>query len=250
MNMTILKPSIQSLHLEMEFDCNVISSGTGFVIQHNDKYYLITNRHNVTGRDNFTGEPLDKINAAIPNKIGIWHNKKNCLGSWEKKVESILTETGKPKWFEHPFLSAKADFVALPLTEKQSIDIYPYELEDYNEFEALNPTDIVSVIGFPFGLASNGKFAIWATGFIASELSIPYNNLPIFLIDCRTRQGQSGSAVVFHRNAGSFSSSKGLVLSKGPTTVLLGIYSGRIRPDSDLGMVWKKQAIKELLQFI
>lgn len=33
----------------------------------------------------------------------------------------------------------------------------------------------------------------------------------------------------------------------GPTTRFLGIYSGRINAESDLGIVWKASAIAELI---
>jgi hypothetical protein len=50
----------------------------------------------------------------------------------------------------------------------------------------------MSLAGFPFGLAGAGSLAIWATGFIATEPEIDYNNQPTFLIDCLARPGQSG----------------------------------------------------------
>lgn len=55
---------------------------------------------------------------------------------------------------------------------------------------------------FPFGLAGGGSLAIWATGLMATEPEIDYNNQPTFLIDCRARPGQSVSAVIAHRNGG------------------------------------------------
>jgi hypothetical protein len=109
----------------------------------------------------------------------------------------------------------------------------------------------VSVIGFPFGLAGGGALAIWATGFMATEHVIDYNNLPTFLIDCRARQGQSGSAVVAHRNGGIVGMEDGSSAAfAGPVTRFLGIYSGRINEQSDLGIVWKASAIKELVDTI
>ncbi|MGR6779845.1 hypothetical protein ACU5B6_09475 [Moritella viscosa] len=53
----------------------------------------------------------------------------------------------------------------------------------------IGPAENVSVIGFPFGLSSHGKLPVWATGFMAQELSLISPENPVFLIDCRTRQG-------------------------------------------------------------
>lgn len=55
---------------------------------------------------------------------------------------------------------------------------------------------------FPFGLAGGGSLAIWATGFIVTEPEVDYNNQPTFLIDCRARPGQCGSAVIALRTGG------------------------------------------------
>ena len=108
--------------------------------------------------------------------------------------------------------------------------------------------DVVSVVGFPFGIAGGGSLAIWATGFIASEPDINYKDLPVFLIDSRSRPGQSGSPVVAHRNGGPvlLEDNSTHVFAE-PVTRFLGVYSGRINQESDLGMVWKADALTALI---
>lgn len=104
---------------------------------------------------------------------------------------------------------------------------------------------------FPFGLDGGGLLAIWATGFMATDPEVDYNNQPTFLIDCRARPGQSGSAVIAHRNGGMVAlEGGGTAAFSGPVTRFLGIYSGRINEQSDLGIVWKASSIKELLDSI
>lgn len=72
-----------------------------------------------------------------------------------------------------------------------------------------------------------------------------------FLIDCRTREGQSGSAVIAYRSAGVVSEKIGtLTVHEEPVTRFLGIYSGRINRDSDIGIVWKAKAIRELIESV
>jgi hypothetical protein len=85
---------------------------------------------------------------------------------------------------------------------------------------------------------------------VASETDMDYGDLPTFLIDCRARQGQSGSPVIVHRNPGASYSTVDAVhmVTGGSITELFGIYSGRINDQSDLGLVWKVSAIKELLE--
>jgi len=83
---------------------------------------------------------------------------------------------------------------------------------------------------------------------MASEPDINFGNLPVFLIDCRSRQGQSGSAVIAYRRGGMVAMANGgSAAFGGPVYKFLGIYSGRINQESDLGIVWKASAIKELI---
>lgn len=251
-NPIILPPSVKSLYLSFCYNSQVLSSGTGFVVEAKNRSYLITNRHNVTGRNNFNNECLhDK--GAIPNEVDIWHNKKNSLGTWVKRKELLLTEDVE-NWIEHPTLGCEADFIALPLTNLDDVHLYPYELSNEVNEISLLPTDILRVVGFPFGMSSSGigMVAIWMTGFVASEPDIDYMKLPVILIDCRARPGQSGSPVISHVNAGTMYREGDNVktITKGSMTKFVGIYSGRIHKDSDIGIVWKRSAILELIDSI
>jgi hypothetical protein len=116
---------------------------------------------------------------------------------------------------------------------------------------AIGPADAVSVIGFPFGLSSGERFPLWATGSMAQELDFVTPDKPTFMIDCRTRQGQSGSAVIAYRPDGYrvFDSQGriGNTLTSRKVWEFLGIYSGRVNSESDLGIVWHVSAIEELI---
>jgi hypothetical protein len=72
-------------------------------------------------------------------------------------------------WKEHPILGAKADFVALLLTQIQDVEFSTYDLDEGSFIPHPKPSNIVSVVGFPFGISINGGMAIWVTGFVASE---------------------------------------------------------------------------------
>jgi hypothetical protein len=112
----------------------------------------------------------------------------------------------------------------------------------------LGPADIVSVVGFPFAIQAGATFAVWATGFLASEPAVDYAALPMLLIDCRTRPGQSGSAVIAHRSGLSLHTVQGgAVLLPGTATMFVGIYSGRVNEEADLGMVWKASAVQAIV---
>jgi hypothetical protein len=107
-------------------------------------------------------------------------------------------------------------------------------------------------------MTAGGALGVWATGFVASEPDVDFDDLPIFLVDCRTREGQSGSPVIVYGNGGMFPMQDGSTAVMGEVIRFLGIYSGRIRdasepgtsPSSDLGIVWKAHALRELVDSI
>jgi hypothetical protein len=243
----IAQPSVQSLLIKMRFNGQPLSTGTAFVVSSAKGPLLITNRHNATGRRQDNDKPLSKT-GGIPNEIEIVHNVKGKLGNWFGVIEPILDADDNPLWIEHPVHGKNVDFVALPLTNLNNVELYPYDLNSTGPDIFVGPADSLSVVGFPFGIQAGGSLAVWATGFMASEPDIDYNGLPVFLIDCRSRQGQSGSAVIAHRSGGGVAMKDGgTAMFAGPVTKFLGIYSGRINAESDIGIVWKAAAIKELV---
>jgi hypothetical protein len=225
-----------------------IACGTAFVASSSSgAHFLLTNRHNVTGRHHETGEVLCTKTAAVPDALVVWHNSSAGLGQFVQ-VDVPLIDNDTPQWIEHPVLREKADFVALPITARQDIALYPYRAE-YLAHMHIEPAQTVSVVGFPFGERTGASFAVWATGFVASEPEINHGGRPVFLIDCRSRKGQSGSPVIRYHNGGGLITHENGVEVVSPVCRLLGIYSGRINDESDLGVVWKARAIAELLDY-
>jgi hypothetical protein len=244
---TLLLQSAQSLLIEMAFGQQALGTGTAFVVQSRRGPMLITNRHNVTGRRQDNNQPLSPT-GGVPDRLRIVHNQKDKPGNWVVREEELNSAVGVPRWHEHPRLGAIADFVALPLTRLDDCALYPYDPGNPGPDVSVGPSDTVSVVGFPFGVSAGGALAIWATGFVASEPEVDFDGKPLFLVDCRTRPGQSGSAVIAHRNGGMVAMRDGSAgVFNGPVTRFLGIYSGRINNESDLGLVWKASAIQELV---
>lgn len=248
-------PTLKSLFIEIRHDDITLGVGTAFLAANDQQSHcaLITNRHNVTGRHQETGECLDKKHCAIPNNIVIHFYKNGTdTGEWFPVKLSLYRPDETPYWIEHPRLGAAADVVALNLKWGNDVHKLPYYLKTAHDRVGMviYPAEPVSVIGFPFGLSSAAKFPIWATGFLAQELNLITPENPTFLIDCRTRQGQSGSAVIAYRPSGyrKLEGDKVIAqLSHSKTWEFLGIYSGRINAESDLGRVWHVTAIQEVL---
>lgn len=156
------------------------------------------------------------------------------------------------------------------------VNIPLYENIDVIDFVP-KVTDQVFVVGYPYGYSTTDKryLPIWSRATIASEyeenLTVPINyidewnrlysdlnlesdeqkkaeimerikkvnhyEVPTFLVDARTREGQSGSPVIYCDKTGNEDK-----------TFLLGIYSGRVNENSDLGYVWKTELIKEIIE--
>jgi hypothetical protein len=241
-------PSVQSLFLQALFREQVLSSATGFFFSHGGSSHLITSRHVVTGVRQDDGTCLGK-DKGVPNRLRVWIFRRIDEGGTQWAPVTVpLYISGAPNWLEHRQLGTRADIVAIPVVPMPPLKVFPYNLTEHLAPIAVHPGKMVSVVGFPFGKAAGGRLPIWSSGFVATELDVDYDDLPVFLIDCRARTGQSGSPVVSYLPGGPALLEDGFTrLFDGPAVRFLGAYSGRINPESDLGMVWKATAIAELV---
>jgi hypothetical protein len=232
-----------------------MASATGFIVMHNLQPYLITNWHVVSGRDVGNGKPLAD-HGGLPDKIEIWHNHEAPRGfyAWTPVTEKLVDPESAPRWLEHPRFGRGVDVVALPLSVTTNVAFLPHSLEDHKSPDgralAADVPDVVNIIGFPFGESATAKMAIWVKGSIATPVDIDYGERPCFLIDSRTRRGQSGSPVVAYKGATDNARyiGGGIELGGEVKSRLMGVYSGRINGESDLGLVWKAPAVKEILE--
>jgi hypothetical protein len=241
--MTRIQPfSAKFLLLKLYFNETFLAHATGFLVGHNNSPLLVTNLHVLTGKDQITGECINK-NLAIPNRIEIVFHAQNKL--WKFVTVSVdLLNDESPRWWRHPS-QPEVDLAVLPIPNVTGVDYYFYNISDEGPRIKLEPMTPVTVIGFPFG-ESTGGFPIWTTGFIASEPEVPIKGLEKIYIDSRTRQGQSGSPVI--------TISKGTTILEGGDTQVggtlwrfVGVYSGRLNKESDIGVVWKLSLLREII---
>lgn len=243
--------SFVPLHLESFANGNKLADGTGFVILYENVSYLVTNRHVLSGR-NILNKPISAT-AAIPDTIQVWfHSKSPTPFSWLGVKEPLIDESsGENLWAEHPE-KHKVDVAALPLNKYlQGVRLVPLDLSLSESILIVSPSEPVSIVGFPLGLKSFGRFPIWKTGHIASDIELDYHHdvlgrIPAFLIDATTKEGMSGSPVLAKRVGWHKVSNDSF--SSGEVVKFLGIYSGRIHEQSDVGIVWKPSVISEVLR--
>jgi hypothetical protein len=244
MDIAIARPSVASLLLQAEANSLPLSTATGFVVSRDNQTHLVTNRHVVRGRHQTTDIALHP-SGGVPDSLRVIHHAAGKLGTPVEKVEKLHDNSDRPLWFEHPLHKDKVDVVALPLTDLTGVDIHPYDPWAQTRVR-IGPTEPLNIMGFPFGITGGGALAIWVRGFVATEVTVDFDNLPCFLIDSRTRPGQSGSPVIFY--GGSFTSATGALVVGGTVEEFVGVYSGRINPESDLGVVWKASVVREIVQ--
>jgi len=239
--------SSHSLLLELTARGNSLGTATGFLVEGAEQPCLVTNWHVLAGRDPDTDQPLSDM-GAVPDEVRIVHHSAERLGSWAARAEALYGPDGSPRWLEHP-RGRIIDLVALPLESVDtSIKIYPFDLSLADVDMVAQPAMPVSIIGYPYGLATAGGWPIWKTGHIASDPDLDYGGRPAFLIDATTRGGMSGSPVVLRLTGGYATRDGSFTLASGPVTRFLGVYSGRIHGEAEIGRVWRPHLITEVLQ--
>jgi trypsin-like peptidase len=251
------QPSFQSLVLEAALEQKGLATATGFIVTRpDDSPLLITNWHVVTGRRPGTSQPLS-ASGEVPTSLRIQHNVHEKLGHWLVKTERLYDESGQPLWLEHPEHGSRVDVVGLPLTDLKGAACYPYSYLGPSGHGAAElpvpmkwgPSDFVNIIGFPFGWTGGGGLGIWVQGAIATEPELEYEGLPRFLIDSRTRSGQSGSPVVIYKRNGWVTLTDGRpFMIYNAVTLFIGVYSGRLSAESDLGTVWNLSVVAEIAE--
>jgi len=254
--MSVYIEAIRPSHANPDEDL-VIIQGTGFVLEHGGERFLVTNGHIVTGRERTTDKPLRsaalprQLRVAIPvvgGGLGTETEPVAILGTRTATLD-LYDEAGEALWFCHPTFGRRVDVVAVSLGEPNSQfpdlrgTYLPYRLPSAPL--TLEPPHEVSIVGFPYGLRGGASTAIWVRGTVATEPDFPYEGESCFLVDARTRKGQSGSPVI-----------------QFPVDVpdvddnwnLLGVYSSRIEDSStvqnstDLGRVWTADSVRSVVE--
>lgn len=263
--------SCVSLRISMYFNEERLATGTAFIYLYEEKPYLITNWHNVSGREPSTLKAKHPA-CAIPNRIFVevpFINHKTSSIIWEEHQVPIYQDDGdspsKSIWYEHPLHRYKVDVVAIPVHEDEVFSplksiwhTIQSDQKRWGQIEGsrenticpatapclnlslvrFNPGQGVFVLGFPEGMTGGANFPVWKRGSIASEPYLDIDDLPKIFIDTATRAGMSGAPVYVHET-GRWETEKGCGLEKsnGSSSGIqgrrfIGVYSGRVGDDT------------------
>lgn len=238
--------------------------GTGFFYRIDGKNFLVTARHIFSARtwrenkfrtDHQVAPTHIRIDVRGPQPAEGFDGGALPVNS---VVLSLLDEDEKPLWIEHPELTHRLDVAALPLDGLIRTDQFhymPIEPEPPHAATRFWVTQDVFIVGFPLGLQHGYLWPLWIRGTVASEPALAFNfkgeEYPMFLVDARTRSGQSGSPVFLMRR--TFADDVGDQELR--RTRFVGLYSGRANDKAansdnplpaDLGFVWHVGAVDEV----
>lgn len=227
-------------------------TGTAFVYEYSGKLYLITNWHIVTGLCPKTKEPICD-HAGIPNDL-VMILRTDSSKPEVRPFTLELYDNNLSDWLIHPVHKEQVDVVAMELDLPNDFAgiIKPINSCKFDDFE-IKIADDVFVLGYPYSLTGGGSFPIWKRGSVATEPEIDYECLPKYFIDTATKSGMSGAPVIFrrvglHNKTGHNLNQQTII---GEIQNFVGIYSGRVIGENDfdaqLGVVWKKEVIEEII---
>lgn len=250
----------------LDAEGRAVQSGSGFLVRRDDSFYLITNAHILSGRtaDNQRMPGVESFPSFA--RITFPGPGRMALDESFEVTVPMFDETNRANWLQHPHEGRAIDVVALPLSIETQLGTFEIETDGQartgepdsgGKTRARVRTSVgqhVFVVGYPLNLNGGApNLSIWVGATIATEPAINHDGKPRFMIDGATRRGLSGAPVYAHWPIGvgvPFDDPEfdlGTAIFTGPTTVLLGVYSGRISEDSDLGFVWKSKLISEII---
>ncbi|WP_188526311.1 trypsin-like peptidase domain-containing protein [Sinisalibacter lacisalsi] len=228
------------------------ASATGFFWRVDERIFLISNRHVVTGR-NETGVMLE--NAFDPLFLDVHFYSKNGRstdGYTSVEFKSIrvnLWKNGEPDWIEHQD-HRNFDVVAIDLGE--NLDVFAVNDKEQDDRIWAEAGSDCFIVGFPQALRGPAQTPIWKRASIATEPTLDFNETPVFLCDSATREGMSG-APVFVKALGNFGRE-----GEGPHsgffgfwTKFIGVYAGRNGNDQtgfQLGRVWRSEVVSQMIE--
>jgi hypothetical protein len=268
-------PAGPNANSESGKDCRTLAHGSAFFFRLDDQMYLVTARHNVTGRHWQTNTWLGEY-SMNPTHFKIALLEKPPPGGWpigrsevgehigatQVKAKAFLVpligKDWKPIWRQHSTFGADMDVAVLPFNPTDdSVLAIPWTTplveareDDEAPWPNLTAGQDVFVVGYPDALTTGPMFPLWIRGSIASEphfgFTVANKHLPLMLVDARTRRGQSGSAVMRHRPEGTVVTRVDgeLGVTQAPVSQIIGVYSGRTSDESDLGFVWRMDEVE------
>jgi len=236
----MIQPSEAVVHLSICRDDIKLAVGTGVFYKKNNKSYIITAWHNVSGRHSETLESLS-TNLSVPNKIIATFSQQISQGEFNGSVKMSISlpleKDGKPTYLIHPQGWPKVDVVAIPIdlakeylsegslidgkkinistilknqtslglstdiVHIQDLELRYKDIEDYSDY--LYASEDIFILGYPKGITDYTGQPIWKRATVASNPHLGWDGQEQFLVDCASKQGMSGAPAFFYNLKGA-----------------------------------------------
>lgn len=234
--------------ITLAFNEKTLSTATCFFWKSGIATYLVTNWHNLSGKNALTGKHLDKIHASEPDRLSFFGYRDLNFQEIVEATVLLHDKYGRPEWLEHPLHGKNVDVVCLKLAPPVARCVFPIN-QFIKKKLSTSITDEVFVLGYPLGI-SLSRTPIWKRATIASEPGLDADNLPKFFIDTASAKGMSGAPIVRRTNFDSIGWSQ-IQVSAEILYDVVGVYSGRVihngSLDAQLGIGWKTATIEEII---
>lgn len=235
-----------------------LGTASGFFWSKDDRKYLITNWHVLSGINPTSGLILAD-SGARPDRIVLGTycmtppGDNTGLGTLEySPVEIAICDEDHLNeiWLEHPSHRRDVDVAAIDVTEHVKDKL----VYCANQLETATPGDLrasedMFVIGYPFGEKMVKPPApVWRRATLAMDPGFEPDGLPKLLIDTTTRNGMSGSVVIARRTLLRRESGSSIGIRH--MEIVAGVYSSRLYPDlekAQIGITWKRSTIDETI---
>jgi len=241
--------SLSTVPIEQCANGKVIGSATAFIWNEQDKLYLITNWHVVTGRNAQTNELELPVQ---PEMLRAYFNLSDQSFNKKQYEIAIRDAAHKPTWLVYPGHGRGVDVVALPvplLSKDAVINTYPINTLSSSQLSVQIGMDVF-ILGYPFGVAPPG-FPVWKRGSVASEPHLVRRGANYLLVDTASRPGMSGAPVIRRSWANHLLDNGSLIVDQSSATRFIGVYSGRLstknESDAQIGMVWPETFIRDII---
>lgn len=245
-------PALAAVWLE-PMSCNrKLAAASGFIVARPaDKTpFLITNGHVLSGRHPDDDRCLDR-QAITPKFVKVTFRDPTDTLHAESVEFPVVDEDGIPLWHEHPEDGRTVDVVALPTGwPNLGFGLSAFGIWEDSPYPISTTMAMpLSVVGYPYGLSMDND-PIWIRGSIATDPRRNFGGLPRFLLDARTRKGQSGSMVMAYHPGFSLipMTQGGSMAFSEDRAQFMGVYSGRTSNDSDLGYVWNADVTRFVVE--
>jgi hypothetical protein len=276
--MKVRRQSLAVTKLDLFFHDVSLGSATGFLYKFGQDIALVSNWHVFSGVNPLTGVNRDNPRGFVPNRVEFY------ISLFDPKMQSLsrpqnvtFVDSGHSLWWQHEeYRDSKrnpkiVDIGVLVLNERiadiesikdQIVALPAHFLVSLGETEedCFCETGFpriaaeVFILGYPKGLVKQGAFPIWKRGSIASEpLFNVMDNDPLILIDAVTRDGMSGSPVLYFGNEITDQYDRPTrVGEQAPSDPwLVGVYAGREgvtgkEVEMSLGRVWRRSLLDEI----